>query len=222
MEEKTTIEEVYKVDCGYDISTSNSNCFYLLNKNNKHNIIPKKGDDIIIYTINGSTIRGITINNIKVFYDSDLKINKNHQKAVLKIKKDRDDSFNKNKHKLDEQYNNLPKCFQERIDTFRKNNEKFRVEYESYELFCCSEAVIIADTLKTLEKIEDFSINNNKWEKVPNLDKGHSGNTLGCSTRLAYWYLKHPDSIKQISGALSPLVGSKEYEEKNKRKKLKK
>lgn len=52
---------------------------------------------------------------------------------------------------------------------------------------------------------------------VPGLDDGHSGNTFGMSVYLAYWYLTKKDNVTKIQGALSPIVGSKEYEEKNKR-----
>lgn len=125
-----------------------------------------------------------------------------------------------NEPKLNKMYDDLPPEFKERIDTFRKNNPKFRVDYEHYELFCCEQAVIIANALKTPEAVKEWAESSDRWELVPNLDHGHSGNTMGMATHLAYWYLQQPDAINRIAGALSPLVGSKEYEEKNKRTKL--
>lgn len=46
---------------------------------------------------------------------------------------------------MDVDYENLPDAFKKRIDRFRANNPDFRFEFESYELFCCMEAVKIAE-----------------------------------------------------------------------------
>ena len=107
----------------------------------------------------------------------------------------------------------LPKCFQERIDKFRTNNDRFRIDYESYEVFCCEQAVVIANACKTPEEIQVFA--SKKWDEqlkqVPELSDGHSGNTFGASCHLAHWYLSNPENVIKMHGALSPLVGSDEY-----------
>jgi hypothetical protein len=46
---------------------------------------------------------------------------------------------------------------------------------------------------------------------VPGFDDDHSGNTFGCSVKLALLSLEQPEGVVLIHGALSPLVGSKEY-----------
>ena len=115
--------------------------------------------------------------------------------------------------KMDAQYDALPQYFKDRIDRFRANNDRFRIDYEGYELFCCEQAVIIANALKSSEAVKEF--NDLKWEEqfkaVPEISHDHSGNTFGCSVQLAYWYLKEPEVVAKLHGALSPLVGSKEY-----------
>ena len=55
-----------------------------------------------------------------------------------------------------------------------------------------AEAVKIFEALKTPEAIEDFHEKSFEAQKssVPALDEGHSGNTFGCATRLAYFLAK--------------------------------
>ena len=76
-------------------------------------------------------------------------------------------------------------------------NERFRIDYEGYEVFCCKEALKIAAACGTPEKIEEFR--KAKWEEqksmVSDLSEGHSGNSFGCATQLAYIHLKWPERI---------------------------
>lgn len=218
MTEQRIITNVTSDDEGHDISLEGL-CFWL---DAKYNITPKKGDEVTLYTVQGSKVRGLDLNGQRVFYKTDDDLDREHKEMVAKLQKEKEERFKKEKTKLDKQYDKLPQCFKKRIDNFRKNNPKFRVDYENYELFCCSEAVLIAKTLKTPQKIKEFRESNNRWNLVPKLNKGHSGNTMVVSTGMAYWYLQQPEAIIKIAGALSPLVGSREYEEKNKRRKLKK
>jgi len=160
--------------------------------------------------------------NLWCFYKSDEDLDNDHKKWVAEYHRKQEEDYKKYKDQYDEQYQSLPPEFKQRIDNFRKNNERFRYELEPYELFCCTQAVLIANTLKTTDKIREFSESTDRWNYVPDLDKGHSVNTLDAATQLAYWYLQQPDAITRIPGSLSPLVGSREYEEKNKRKKLSK
>lgn len=164
-------------------------------------------------TKNGSTIRGIELNGVKVFYKTDEDLEREHKEFCAKMKTDRQDEFAREKDSLDAKYNALPQVFKERIDKFRSNNADFRVEYESYEMFCCEQAVEIANALQTKEAIKEFA--DLGWEeqvkKVPNLDGGHSGNTFGMSCKLAYWYLDNPENVTKAHGSLSVLVGSEEY-----------
>ena len=103
--------------------------------------------------------------------------------------------------------------FKARIDRFWRNNPDFRVEYENYEMFCCTQAVGIADAMKTPEGVQNFKTK--QWDEqkalFPELSDGHSGNTFGCSVALAYWYLSQPENVTKAHGALSPLVGSEAY-----------
>lgn len=67
-------------------------------------------------------------------------------------------------------------------------NEGFGKEYN---IFCCEQAVVIAESLKTKEKIAEFFKLNYDIQKemVPLLSDDHSGNTFGMSCKLAIAYL---------------------------------
>lgn len=60
-----------------------------------------------------------------------------------------------------------------------------------YNIFCCQQAIIIANALETKERIVEF--HKADWEEqmkmVPMISSDHSGNTFGMSCRLALCYL---------------------------------
>jgi len=210
MTENLTIKEVTKQKDYFSISTKEGSGFGFPTK---YKVTPKVGDRITLHCVNGSSIRGIDLNGKKVFYKSDEQLEQEHKEYCDKAKKDKLKRFKKDKPRLDKSYKALPKCFQERIDKFRNNNPEFRVEFESYEMFCCEQAVEIAKACKTIENIDKFK--NLEWDEqkkmVKKLDDGHSGNTFGCSCSLAYWFLKEQENVIKMHGALAPLVGSEEY-----------
>lgn len=121
--------------------------------------------------------------------------------------------FERDKIKLDMDYSSLPDVFKRRIDKFRNNNPDFRWKYEKYEMFVCKQAYILAQTLRTPENVEMWSKKSyeEQMRLVPLFDKNHSGNTAGMATVLAYWYLKEPENVVKLHGALAALVGSEEY-----------
>lgn len=181
----------------------------------KYGVTPKVGDELTVHTKGGSfgTIRGMDLNGKKIFWKTDKELEDERIEWLRKNEEEKQQKFKDNVAEMDRQYNALPKCFQERIDKFRANNDRFRIDYEGYEVFCCEQAVEIAKGCKTAAAVKKFS--KLKWEqqlkKVPKLSDGHSGNTFGASVHLAYWFLEQPDNVVKMHGALSPLVGSKEY-----------
>ena len=60
-----------------------------------------------------------------------------------------------------------------------------------YNKFCCEQSILIAESLRTKERIVEFT--KMSWDEqkkmVPGLDDGHSGNTFGVACRLAVNYL---------------------------------
>ena len=181
----------------------------------KYGVTPKIGDELTVHTKGGAfgTIRGMDLNGHKIFWKTDEELEAERLEWLRKNEEDKQQKFKDNKAEMDKQYEALPKCFQERIDKFRANNDRFRIDFESYELFCCEQAVVIAKGCKSAAGVEEFR--KLKWEeqleRVPELSDGHSGNTFGFAVTLAYWYLQQPENVTKMHGALAPLVGSKEY-----------
>lgn len=62
---------------------------------------------------------------------------------------------------------------------------------EDYNIFCCDQGILIAESLRNKEKIVEFhKMEWNEQKKlVPGLDDGHSGNTFDMACRLAIAYL---------------------------------
>lgn len=177
-------------------------------------IVPKVGDKIRLYGKGfGYTVRGVEINGEEVYYRTRHEQEVLHNKQVEEYKQERKAKFEANKDKYFADIAALPETFKARFDRFRENNPDFDVEYGDYELFTCKQAVVFADTLKTVEALDAFY--DEPWEKqkelVPEMDGGHSGNTFGCAVYLAKLYLTDPTLPEKANGALSPLVGSVEY-----------
>jgi hypothetical protein len=160
----------------------------------------------------GHPIRGVVINDIIFFYRSEEEAKEDHKKYCDELDKKYVEEFEQNKSVMDADYNALPEVFQKRIDRFRSHNKEFRWRYEQYEMFCCKEAIKIATTLKTFEAIKAWKESpQGEQIKLVDLDHGHSGNSFGCATVLAMLYVSKPDMVVDMHGALTPLVGCKDY-----------
>ena len=210
-DETSKIKEVNKSDGHYTISLENSSGFGL---DSKYGYEPKIGDTIELFIVNGSEIRGVFANGRGIFYKLDEQLESERKEWLENHEKEKQAKFKEQKSQLDRDYDALPPEFQARIDKFRKNNPRFRIDYESYEMFCCKEAIKIANACKTPQGVETFrQLDYNEQKVIANIDDGHSGNTMGCALNLAYWYLKESTSITvaRLHGSLSPLVGSKAF-----------
>ena len=209
--EESTIKEVTESETHFYISLHDSWSFGL---SKEYGTTPKIGDKIKLHLTNATTVRGVDLNDIQVFYKSDEQLEQEHKEWCENYEKEKQETFEKEKNQLDSDYESLPDVFKQRIDRFRKNNPKFRVDYEGYEMFCCKEALKIAELLKTPEAIKSFHDNASLEEQiklVPTLSDGHSGNTFGCACILAYTYANQSDLVSKMHGSLSPLVGSEAF-----------
>ena len=221
MDHSGKITEVSESDNYYSISADGIG--FGLDK--KYGAVPKVGDDIIVYS-EGSTVRGVTLNGKKLYYKTDKQLSDEHEEWRRKYQQQKEDNFKKDRQRLDKVYNSLPDFFKKRIDRFRANNPDFRVDYESYEMFCITEAILIADHFS---KGVDLTIQANKklickeieeWSKkgwteqhkeIPTIDDGHSGNTFGMAVKLAWLYIDEPSNVSKCHGSLSTLVGSEDF-----------
>ena len=210
-QETNVITEVTESEDWYSISQNGMGC----GLKKEYGVKPKVGDKLTVHTKGGSfgTIRGMDLNGSKIFWKTDEDLEAERVEWLRNNEERKQQKYKDNVSEMDKQYNALPKCFQERIDKFRANNDRFRIDYESYELFCCDQAILIANACKTKEEVQVFK--DKDWDKqlkqVKGLSDGHSGNTFGVACILAYWYLEQPENVVKMHGALSPLVGSEEY-----------
>ena len=140
----------------------------------------------------GYTVRGIEIDGHIMFYRTEKEADQDHKEWCESRKRERIEYYNRNVEKYQEDYKNLPKYFQERMDRLIAKSPNDRHDWEPYELFILLQAAGIAKYLKSVEAIEEwkkFSFDKQK-EMVPTLDDGHSGNTYGCAVGFAKLFLK--------------------------------
>lgn len=140
----------------------------------------------------GFTVRGLVIGGQEVFYRTEEEQQKKDRQVAEAAERKLREEFERNRADMDRRYNALPEVFRRRIDKFRANNPDFRWKNETYELFCCEQAIAFADALKTPEAVEVWArLNDTKEQRrqVPALSHDHSGNTFRFAVRLAHLYL---------------------------------
>lgn len=179
----------------------------------KYGVVPKVGDHVRLYTYCFSGIRGIFLNGKKLFYKTLEEQQVINTRLAEEQRRKRKEEFETQRLEYEQRIEALPDVFKNRMKKFQIANPEFDAEYGLYELFCCEQAVLVANALKTEKAITD-------WYKLPfdeqknivlGWSDGHSGNTAGCSASLAKIYVSQPEFITKMHGALTPLVGCKEY-----------
>lgn len=115
--------------------------------------------------------------------------------GLAKYDRDKRERLERGAEKRHQDYESLPALLKARIDRFASENPEFWLTGD-YELFCCTEAVKIADALRPRveagegaeDVVKDFR-DNLTWDeqkKLANIDDGHSGNTFGGACHLAH------------------------------------
>jgi len=207
MDINSKIKSVNEYDSGWGIETESGSGFTL---DKKHKVTPKVGDDIESYCVRGCIIRSVKINGSYVFNKTDKDLDREHKEMVADMHKKKKKKFEEEKDELDATYDSLPPVFQRRLDRFRKGKVEFRWSLESYEMFCCQEALVIAKHCGSAEGVREFNTSNYAEQSKVTSDQ-HSGNTMGTACTLAYWYLECPDVVEYLHGALVPMTGCKDY-----------
>lgn len=162
----------------------------------------------------GYQVRGVDINGATFRYQTEAQLEAEHQRNLIESQNRQKADFAAKRGEYEAAYKVLPAVFQQRIDRFRANNPDFNFRFLGYELFCCTEAMKIAEGLATEEAIEQFGKMSYEEQKaaLPALDyDNHSGNTFGCARILARLYVSETQLVAQWHGALCPLVGCREY-----------
>lgn len=143
------IKSVKKHPQGWTIEDDNSSGFILLRENLASDIAydvePKVGDTIETICIQGSFIMGVKLNGEVLYQKTEEEIEAEGVLSRVSSERKKAEALVRTQPKMDAAFAALPDVFQERILRFRKNNADFRRDYESYEMFCCTEAVTIAE-----------------------------------------------------------------------------
>lgn len=209
---ENTIDEVEEREDGYTIKHDGL-CFGGIYK--PCPIVPKVGMKARFFAKGVFyQIRGLVIDGVPIFYRTREEQEAQNEADAKAADERKRAEFEKNRTKMDAKYDALPEVLRRRIDRFRTNNPNFRWDFEPYELFCCTQATAIFDSLQTAEAIERFH-GLKSWEEqkamVPGISDDHSGNTFGCACRLAMDLATAPENAALRHGALAPLVGSERY-----------
>lgn len=196
---------------------------------------PKVGDHLVTYGRFGRPFHGQAINGVVLWYRSPEEMDEEHRLMVERMNAERRAEFEAKKDELDADYESLPALFRMRIDRFRAANPDFRWEYEPYEMFTCTQAVVLADwaraqaddqtpgwkdravaaldawwSINSAENDPPYDYQAQK-DMIPGWGDGHSGNTAGCALMLAKQYLTAAESVAVMPGAMSPIVGTADY-----------
>ena len=139
-----------------------------------------------------SSIRGIVVDGHIVRYRTAAQDDARNDRLAAKFKRDSLGNYKKALPALEASYAELPPAFRKRMDRLRKKNPDTRHEWEAYEMFVVTEAVKLAEALKTPEKVEEFAKADSDTQRTmaPDIVDGHSGNTWGGMCKLAYRHLK--------------------------------
>lgn len=196
---------------GWSITQDNGWSFFI--KEEKETPVPHVGDSIRFYGKgNGYSVRGVFINGEKVFYRTVAEQQKQHEEEVAANKKEERRKWEETAADRAAKEDKMPEVFQKRLEGFRARRPATFWERERYEFFCCSEAVKIAEALKTSEAVSAFlKLKYEEQEKlIPGLDGEHSGNTFGAACNLAVRYLQDPSTVPMQHAAICPLLGCQE------------
>lgn len=104
----------------------------------------RKGDVATVVTVLGSSVVRIALRGREVFNLTDEEFWHQRDREQEEHERKREEDFRRERADLDARFEALPPEFKQRIERFRENNPDFRQQYESYEMFCCTEAVRIA------------------------------------------------------------------------------
>lgn len=155
---------------------------------------PQVGDTLINFGDIGFPIWGQSVNGVIQWYKSPEEMELDRQKLLKQLEEERYERFLKEKDKLDKDFASLPEPFQKRIERFRKEDPKFRVSSEAYEMICLTDGVVIGEYCKDNNiDVDDFYKLSWEEQKKAGVDEGHSGNTFGAACAMAKLYLKWLD-----------------------------
>ncbi len=188
--------------------------------------LPVVGDQIRFYGGIGYPVCGADVNGRNVWFESVEDEDTKRRDVRAKLDAKREAEFVSNQAKTQADYLSLPPELQVRIDSLRKaGGREWQVHNEPYEMFVCTQAVVIA-SLGTEETIRRWvSINSasppdgyepydykRQHAELPGFADGHSGNTFACAVNLAVMLIDgRREAALATPQALAPLAGDPRF-----------
>lgn len=102
--------------------------------------VPEVGKTLRVYGQFGHPFYGFDIDGENLYYETPWERFAKRMTMLAEMDRKKREDFAEHKDRLDRDYESLPGPLRARIDRFRSKSEGFRVNGESYELFCCTEA----------------------------------------------------------------------------------
>lgn len=222
------VEGVVDTIDGRSVSYEGTGCFWPEDLE-----MPQIGDVVRIYTIGGmfGRINGYAINGRLIEYRDQAAMEIQRQAQIAELDAEREAKWIIAEPNLDADYEALPPVLQRRIASLREaGGLEWRKHDEGYEMFICTQAVVIAK-LGSDEKIKAWaSINSDTppegykpydyQRQLAEAPEGfrdeHSGNTFGmaCSLARALCRQDEPEMAEWIVGlpqGLTPIGGDPRY-----------
>jgi hypothetical protein len=169
---------------------------------------PRVGQTIRIYGGGVGSFHGIDLGGQEVFWRTPWERFAERVRWLAQHDRDKREAFERERATLDRRVAELPLPLKARIERFRREDPKFRMDSEAYEMAAVGDAPKIARAIATERgwklaedlaapgvhedevraAVEDFRAASYEEQKrrVPDLDEGHSGNTFSAAVMLAY------------------------------------
>lgn len=208
--EDSTVKSVRTEDTrGWSVGSSDGWSIFV--DNGETATPPEVGESLRIYGKGlGYMVRGIVIGGRVYRYQSEEDAETERVAAIEASKRQRRAEFESRRESFMARVKSLPDGFFDRMRGFLATSPSWAWECGPYELFCCEEAVKIANTLGSADAVRSFAKAPQAEQKsaVPTMEfEEHSGNTFGSAVRFAVISLESPDALPKYHAAICPLIG---------------
>ncbi len=160
-------------------------------------IEPKVGDPFRVYGSIGRPIAGQVLNRTVIWYRDQNQRAERRRRDLADMEASRQRKFAIEQVELEMRYARLPESFQRRLDRFRGESPRFRVESESYESFCLEQAALLAEHFGSEEKVREWAAIKDYEEQMAvaptGWSDGHSNNTYGAAVRFSIALIRGED-----------------------------
>lgn len=158
----------------------------------------------------GFRVRGLAVGGRVDWYRTEAQEKDYNDEQRIIAERKRAVDFEQQRASLDAQFDELPPVLQDRINGFRENGgEQWRIDFESYEMFCSTEAVKIAKWCEDNDmSVSAFKAMSVEDHIVAGIADAHSGNTFGMACHLAR-SLNDRTRVLNTPGAMSPISGAR-------------